>query len=658
MGRTKTITYSETWDSINLGFDPLGPKMGPVLQIGRAPELAISIPSDKSISRIHAEIEISNSDIGNVVLVRDLGSRFGTFVNGCQVQKNESVTITQNESILTIGGSSTTLILHHRPLHFCMTRLEKKEKDMLRKYAQLLGGDIVSQAEEATHVVCQRVSATIKVLVALAMGKKLVRMEWLAFAERSDPLLPIPAEDDFLPVASDEITLDDVKASRSSLMKGIIVILMDQNDNQYLPVLEACGAVTVSAVSYAVNSSTSTWRQLMKELKAVLEPMSSCCLFFDENAGREGSIEFQQKLASALDRQIYWLAVAQVARAVMTCTAPAPSKELPRPRSAVLDLNTHTEVETATLTARSASYSQLWSRDDPLNDAEVVLPEAKRPRREAETVKSKPEPIIESTEEPSDSVKGAMKRRREGVTKGRSGLTDLWDGEDAPVAKRAPKVLPSISEVITAPASKAPIPTPMPSSTVKEAAVVAKTSSSSSSSDKALPKRTASQYSRDSAAFVNEQDDDNESWISINKTVGSLSIHEAPLKVIVKPDKSMPSIDGEPVRLSGNDVEEEEEPQQPVVEERPLIRMNTVSSQSENDPQLANTRNVKRFVKNCVRKGTAQISLKAMDRVLPRESERELQLRTEFEALQREEEEAKRMMETPAEKPTSRGRRK
>lgn len=585
---------------------------GPVLQIGRAPELAISIPSDKSISRIHAEIEISTSDIGNsAVIVRDLGSRFGTFVNGCQVQKNDSVSITQNESILTIGGSSTTLILHRRPLHFCMTRLEKKEKDMLRKYAQVLGGDIVSQAEDATHVVCQRVSATIKVLVALAMGKKLVRTEWFAFAERSGPLLPIPAEDDYLPMASDEITLDDVKASRSSLMKGIIVVLMDQNDNQYLPVLEACGAVTVSAVSYAMNSSTSTWRQLIKELKAVLEPMSSCCLFFDENAGRESSMEIQQKLASALDRQVYWLAVAQVARAVMTCTAPVPSMELPRPRSG-LDLNTHTEVETATLTARSTSYSQLWSRDDPLNGAEIVLPEAKRPRREAETVKSKPKAIFEPTEEP-DSVRGVMKRSREGVTKGRSGLTDLWDGEDAPAAKRAPKVLPPISDVIIAPASNMPIPAPLPSSTVKEAAVVVKPTSS----EQVLPKRTASQYS-------DEQDDDNESWISINKTVRSLSIHEAPLKVTVKPDKTLPSIDGEPVRSSENDVEEE--PQQPVVEERPLLRMNTISSQSENDSQLANTRNVKRFVKNCVRKGTAQVSLKTMDRVLPRESERELQV--------------------------------
>ena len=58
----------------------LGP--GGVLEIGRSPDLEISLPEVPSISRMHARLH----HLGPAVTVEDLGSTNGTFVNGELVQ--------------------------------------------------------------------------------------------------------------------------------------------------------------------------------------------------------------------------------------------------------------------------------------------------------------------------------------------------------------------------------------------------------------------------------------------------------------------------------------------------------------------------------------------------------------------------------------------
>jgi hypothetical protein len=82
-----------------------------------------------------------------------------------------------------------------RQYSFCTTRLEKPDKDKLKRYAKLLGARMVTQAEHATHVVASKAAATVKMLTALVLPLKLVTAEWAAFAESAKAAVPIPAEE-------------------------------------------------------------------------------------------------------------------------------------------------------------------------------------------------------------------------------------------------------------------------------------------------------------------------------------------------------------------------------------------------------------------------------------------------------------------------------
>jgi hypothetical protein len=73
------------------------------------------------------------SDSGSSLIVKDLNSRFGTFVNDRRLVSGESVTCKESEEmVVKLGVASWKLVLFNRHYKFCSTRLEKPEREKLK----------------------------------------------------------------------------------------------------------------------------------------------------------------------------------------------------------------------------------------------------------------------------------------------------------------------------------------------------------------------------------------------------------------------------------------------------------------------------------------------------------------------------------------------
>ncbi|KAF2437137.1 hypothetical protein EJ08DRAFT_644657 [Tothia fuscella] len=104
-----------------------------------------AIPNNKSISGKHLLIEIkevkagdgSNLHARSEVTVQDLGSKFGTVVDGVKVAKGEGVVLKGNEHVLHLGNWKDALRIKWYPIVLTLASLSKAEKansDPLSKY--------------------------------------------------------------------------------------------------------------------------------------------------------------------------------------------------------------------------------------------------------------------------------------------------------------------------------------------------------------------------------------------------------------------------------------------------------------------------------------------------------------------------------------------
>ena len=81
--------------------DIRGQARAKLVKIGRSPECNVRIPPEQgaSVSRVHAEVAINDGGI----VVRDAGSRNGTFVNGTRIESPQSV-VKGDQIMLGSGG--------------------------------------------------------------------------------------------------------------------------------------------------------------------------------------------------------------------------------------------------------------------------------------------------------------------------------------------------------------------------------------------------------------------------------------------------------------------------------------------------------------------------------------------------------------------------
>lgn len=165
---------------------------GPSIKIGRAVENSLVFSTDKSISRVHAEILVHH-ETGSIQIV-DLSSRYGSTAHGVKLQANVPFQVDIGVTV-RFGVGNVRIRFVKRYYTFCTTRLEKPEKDRLKKCAKAMNGRIVSQIEHATHVVCSKAAATVKLLTALVVPLKIITVDWIGFMEGTKAAEQIPNED-------------------------------------------------------------------------------------------------------------------------------------------------------------------------------------------------------------------------------------------------------------------------------------------------------------------------------------------------------------------------------------------------------------------------------------------------------------------------------
>lgn len=153
----------------------------------------MSFPADQSISRAHAEVHIS----GSRAFLKDLGSKFGTTLSqtnsGIPYVFSESPTELVSDQLVTFGRVTSMVRFVNVFLSFCVTRLDKKEKEKVKLAVLTIGGRVVQCSEAATHIVTNVISgATAKILAAIVLRKIIIRTDWFDFTNTKNPSGPIP----------------------------------------------------------------------------------------------------------------------------------------------------------------------------------------------------------------------------------------------------------------------------------------------------------------------------------------------------------------------------------------------------------------------------------------------------------------------------------
>ena len=166
---------------------------GPSVTIGRKAECNISFPNDKSVSRNHAEILIKE----NRVYVSDFGSKFCSFIISgiTKVQVAASVDLTnklwvevKHNDIVQIGATVSRLRFRVVNVELCPTKLEKAEKEELKRLSNSLSGfKVVNNLTPLNnkpdnvdiYVVASKFVATVKILESIVYQYPIVTIRFV-----------------------------------------------------------------------------------------------------------------------------------------------------------------------------------------------------------------------------------------------------------------------------------------------------------------------------------------------------------------------------------------------------------------------------------------------------------------------------------------------
>ncbi|XP_013917592.1 PREDICTED: nibrin [Thamnophis sirtalis] len=161
----------------------------------------ILIQNDPSISRSHAVLSVNHPQVNlsqfssfPELTLKDT-SKYGTFVNGENLQKGNTITLNTGDRI-TFGVSESKYRVEYEPLVVCSSCLDVSQKNILNKNILQLGGHVVNEwNEECTHLVMVLVKVTVKTICALICGRPIMKPEYfdeLIKAIQAKQTLPLP----------------------------------------------------------------------------------------------------------------------------------------------------------------------------------------------------------------------------------------------------------------------------------------------------------------------------------------------------------------------------------------------------------------------------------------------------------------------------------
>ena len=360
---------------------------GPIVRIGRKEDIDLSLKGHMSVSSEHAELKLS----GEALSIVDLGSRTGTFLLhkgsiGAAIGRSPTLTVTTSaaidkyerintkelvelghDAVIRLGlpvkraaalGSMSYALLRVRKqrLLLCHTRLNDVYKQYVKAASAVLSAEIVPSVEAADVVLATHMSTTVKLLTAIALRKKIVTPEWLAFAGVAPPgvaqnatlgsFRPFPATSEFCPTSdgssqfnsqiSQHMQPPDLTTDRSQVLSTFLVCLVYPSDDQYAAILQGCGAVVVrlydTGTQAGVNVTTVNEEWVKTVRSAALaegKKAADCsirCVFYDEMNETKRP---KQPFPTLQRCQFLWLSSALLARAVLRAEVPRLSELVP-----------------------------------------------------------------------------------------------------------------------------------------------------------------------------------------------------------------------------------------------------------------------------------------------------------------------------------------
>ena len=334
--------------------------------MGRSLSNCISFATDKSISRVHAEVRLEVKS-GSLHLV-DLNSRYGTYLRRSssgasvidaaaadtssddfmQLSASAPIVITP-DAIVRFGTSDAKVRFVRKHFMFCATRLDKADRDLLKKKAKAIGAKLVEEVQLATHVVSNKAAATVKTLSAIVSNIPIVNMSWLDFVDTDNSCEIIPLEADCPPSTLEDFKVVRIMDSRSGVLMNRSVFLTDAIDEQYVGIIQGCGGKLVRLYPSASNVGNAPAVQLRTRKSAavqqkasttathdIVEQLRSCLLdkdkgiattlppvvFFDETGSGDRCTLPPPFLQLLQESDAEWLTVGQLAAAVLSCKPP------------------------------------------------------------------------------------------------------------------------------------------------------------------------------------------------------------------------------------------------------------------------------------------------------------------------------------------------
>lgn len=336
--------------------------------MGRSLSNCISFATDKSISRVHAEVRLEVKS-GSLHLV-DLNSRYGTYLRRSssgasdtaaaavsdtssddfmQLSASAPIVITP-DAIVRFGTSDAKVRFVRKHFIFCATRLDKADRDLLKKRAKAIGAKLVEEVQLATHVVSNKAAATVKTLSAIVSNISIVNMSWLDFVDTDSSCEIIPLEADCPPSTLEDFKVVSIMDSRSGVLMNRSVFLTDPIDEQYVGIVQGCGGKLVRLYpSNASNVGNAPAVQLRTRKSAAVQQKASATAAYDIVAQlRSCLLDKDKDIATALPPVVFfdetgsgdrctlpppflqllqesgaeWLTVGQLAAAVLSCKPP------------------------------------------------------------------------------------------------------------------------------------------------------------------------------------------------------------------------------------------------------------------------------------------------------------------------------------------------
>ncbi|KAJ3389013.1 hypothetical protein HDU84_009244 [Entophlyctis sp. JEL0112] len=240
--------------------------------LGRAPSPAsdLVIESDKSVSRAHASLsfspqvrEMAGKGAECMVFFCDHGSRLGSMVNGTRVTAHVKVPLRAGSEIRLGATGATSFVLKHVPAVVSFSGMKTAVKDSLANLARGIG--FVTRDEldaECTHLVMSTLKITLKTVLALAQGTKIVNDSWLKAVEsRCDAVnasatmgscgesasFSFPNEEMFVPLVKEDNIPPHFffpNSKRTSLFSKHKFLFVDATEfRSFSPIVTRCGGI-------------------------------------------------------------------------------------------------------------------------------------------------------------------------------------------------------------------------------------------------------------------------------------------------------------------------------------------------------------------------------------------------------------------------------